>query len=106
MDSAQEKNIEQNAPASGPEHPAADLEKNETATSLQRVVSGAPYSVFSDAMKMWIIFLVSVSALISPFAATTYYPALNVLSDVLHVTPTMTNVSITTYMVRQPSQIC
>ena len=48
---------------------------------------------------MWITFLVSVSALISPFGATTFYPALNVLSDVLHVTPTMTNISITTYMV-------
>jgi hypothetical protein len=102
MEATQEKGIEKNTEASTSKDAAAavDLEKNATDGSLQRVVSGPPYSVFSDAMKMWIIFLVSVSALISPFAATTYYPALNVLSDVLHVTPTMTNVSITTYMVR------
>lgn len=76
-----------------------DMEINEMGTVLRQEVSGPPYSVFSSPMKIWIIFLVSVSALISPFGATTYYPALNVLTDVLHITPTMTNISITTYMV-------
>jgi hypothetical protein len=80
----------------------ADVEKNAAGTSLRREVSGPPYSVFSNSMKLWIIFLVSMSAVISPFAATTYYPALNIMSDVLHVTPTMTNISITTYMVSLP----
>jgi hypothetical protein len=83
-----------------------DIEKDANdRPSLQRQVSGPPYSIFSPAMKMWIIFLVSISALISPFAATTYYPALNVLSDVLHISPTMTNISITTYMVWQHPNI-
>lgn len=85
---------------------AIDIERNVTGTPLQREVSGPPYSIFSPAMKMWIIFLVSISALISPFAATTYYPALNVLADVLHVTPAMTNISITTYMVSLSFEIC
>lgn len=77
-----------------------DIEKNAAAMPpLQREASGPPYSIFSRRMKAWIIFLVSLSAVISPFAATTYYPALNVMSDVLHVTPTLTNISITTYMV-------
>lgn len=76
-----------------------DVEKNAPGRSLQRQVSGPPYSVFSNRMKMWIIFLVSISAVISPLAATTYYPALNVMSDILDVTPTLTNISITTYMV-------
>jgi hypothetical protein len=75
---------------------------NEKKHPLVREISGPPYSIFGPGTKMWIIFLVSISALISPFAATTYYPALNVLSDVLHVTPTMVNISITTFMVRKP----
>ncbi|KAF1948790.1 MFS general substrate transporter [Byssothecium circinans] len=80
---------------------AKDIEKNAEETALQRQVSGPPYSIFTPGQKMWIVFLVSVSALISPFGATTFYPVLNVLSDVLHVTPTMTNISITTYMIAQ-----
>lgn len=77
-----------------------DIEKNEPQASLERQVSGPLYSVFSKGMKIWTICLVSVSALISPFGATTFLPALNVMSDVLHVTPTQVNISITTYMVR------
>ena len=76
-----------------------DIQENEKRHSLVREISGPPYSIFGSGTKLWIIFLVSISALISPFAATTYYPALNVLSDVLHVSPTMVNISITTFMV-------
>jgi len=76
--------------------------EGEGGIALQRQVSGPPYSVFTQAEKIWIISLVSTSALISPFGATLFYPVLNVLSDVLHVTPTMTNISITTYMVELP----
>ncbi|KAF9736295.1 hypothetical protein PMIN06_008270 [Paraphaeosphaeria minitans] len=78
-----------------------DVEKGAEEVTLQRTVSGPPYSIFTPRMKLWIIFLVSVSALISPFGATLFYPVLNVLSDELHVTPTKTNIAITTYMIAQ-----
>ncbi|KAF2132862.1 MFS general substrate transporter [Dothidotthia symphoricarpi CBS 119687] len=78
-----------------------DLERINADEVLQREISGPPYSAFSSGMKAWIIFLVSVSALISPFGATTVLPALNVLSDVLNITATQTNISITTYMIAQ-----
>ncbi|CAO2656604.1 Nn.00g054070.m01.CDS01 [Neocucurbitaria sp. VM-36] len=78
-----------------------DVEKHGLPPTLQRQVSGPPYSVFGKGMKIWIIFLVSVSALISPFGATTFLPALNVMSDVLDITPTQVNISITTYMIAQ-----
>jgi len=78
------------------------LEKEKTKNSVARDTPGPPYTIFGPWTKAWIIFLVSLSALISPFAATTYYPALNVLSDVLHISPTMVNISITTYMVKLP----
>jgi hypothetical protein len=75
-------------------------EKNGRPHELQRQVSEAPYTIWGPGAKTWIIFLVSVSALISPFGATTFFPAMNVLTDVLHITPTQLNISITTYMVR------
>jgi hypothetical protein len=87
------------APVSEKELEIRDVESGESEHALQRQASGPPYSVFTKAEKIWIITLVSTSALISPFGATLFYPVLNVLSDVLHVTPTMTNISITTYMV-------
>lgn len=64
------------------------------------VASEPPHSVFTKGMKIWIVFLVSISALISPFGATTFLPALNILSDVLAITPAQVNISVTTYMVR------
>jgi hypothetical protein len=80
-----------------------DLEKAGLRPDLERIVSEPPWSVFSKRMKIWIIFLVSISALISPFGASMFLPALNVLSDVLDITPTQVNISITTYMVSVPS---
>ena len=82
-----------------------DVEKNGPHKTLQRQVSGPPYSVFSKGMKIWIIFLVSISALISPFGAATVLPALNVLTGVLDITPTKANISVTTYMVRAHTSV-
>ncbi|KAH9835065.1 putative transporter AQR1 [Teratosphaeria destructans] len=68
---------------------------------LERVISGPPYTIFSPASKLFIVITVSLSALISPFGATTFYPALDVLADELHVTPSLINLSLTTYMIAQ-----
>jgi hypothetical protein len=81
------------------EKAALRLEKAALRPDLERQLSEPPWSVFSKGMKIWIIFLVSISALISPFGASMFLPALNVLSDVLDISPTQVNISITTYMV-------
>ncbi|KAF1938015.1 MFS general substrate transporter [Clathrospora elynae] len=78
-----------------------DVEKVVWPGTQEGHVSEPPFSVFSKSMKIWIIFLVSISALISPFGATTFLPVLNVLSNVLDITPTQANISITTYMIAQ-----
>jgi hypothetical protein len=70
-------------------------------TTLSRVSSEAPYTIFSRSTRVFILFMVAVSALISPFAATLYYPALNPLAEQLHVSSSLINLSITTYMVRK-----
>lgn len=76
-----------------------DHHEDEHENELTRVPSGPPYSAFSPKSKMIIVALVSVSALISPFGATTFYPALNVFAKQLNVSPAMVNLSLTTYMV-------
>ncbi|KAH7564316.1 hypothetical protein BM1_01363 [Bipolaris maydis] len=78
-----------------------DVEDNVTSEVVQQRVSEEPYSVFSEGMRRWIIALVSVSALISPFGAAMVFPALNILADVLKITPTQANISLTTYMIAQ-----
>jgi len=80
---------------------AIDLEQNATGAPLDRVPSGPPYSIFSPRAKTFILVLVSISSLISPFGATTFYPALDVLAAQLHVTPSQINLSLTTYMIAQ-----
>ncbi|KAF2998211.1 hypothetical protein E8E13_005060 [Curvularia kusanoi] len=60
-----------------------------------------PYTVFSPASRRWIMIMVSISALTSPFGATTYLPAINTLAGVLSITPSQINVSIATYMIAQ-----
>lgn len=75
-----------------------DLEKDAATQDLSRVVSGPPYTIFSHRTKLFIVAAVSISSLISPFGATTFYPALNVLAADLHVTPSLINLSLTTYM--------
>lgn len=70
----------------------------EASVSLSKTQSNQPYTIFSERAKLTIVIMVSISALISPFAATLYYPALNALAAALDVTPALINLSITTYM--------
>jgi hypothetical protein len=69
--------------------------------ALSRVPSEPPFTIFNQKTRIFIVFMVAVSALISPFAATLYYPALNPLAQELHVSSSLINFSITTYMVLQ-----
>lgn len=69
--------------------------------ALSRTVSGPPYSIFTPRAKIFTVIAVSISSLISPFGATTFYPALDVIANDLGVTPTLINLSLTTYMIAQ-----
>ena len=90
----------ESAEAAEPED-AGQLPGKETglSTSISRQTTGPPYSIFSKRTKMFILVMVSFSSLISPFGATTFYPSLDILAKDLHVTPSLINLSLTTYMV-------
>lgn len=83
-------------------HDEAEPQQNAMMPTLSRTTTGPPYSIFSHKAKIFIVMSVSLSSLISPFGATTFYPALNVLAADLHVTPSLINLSLTTYMVCPP----
>jgi hypothetical protein len=57
------------------------------------------YSIFSKNEKIGIIIIASWAAFFSPVSSNIYFPALNDLADDLHVTDSLINLTITSYMV-------
>ena len=58
-----------------------------------------PFSIFSRSEKTFVIIMASLAALFSPLSANIYYPALTVLAKDLNVSDTLTNLTITSYLV-------
>lgn len=75
---------------------AHDLEAIRTAES-----TGPPYSVFTLKEKRLIIFLTAWAGFFSPLSANIYFPALNALAADLHVSNSLINLTLTSYMIFQ-----
>ena len=91
-------------PTTTPPETSEEEDRNDDLLELQRTVTGPPYSIFTPRAKIFIVVAVSISSLVSPFGATTFYPALDVIARDLGVTPTLINLSLTTYMVCESTQ--
>ncbi len=64
------------------------------------------YTVFDKRQKQFIIFMASLGAFFSPLSGNIYYPALNSMAASVHVSGSLINLTITSYMVYAlPSQI-
>lgn len=77
---------------------------NETPAALEkayRVQSGPVYSVFTKRQKNFIVYMVAMAGFFSPLSANIYFPALNPLAQDLHVSSSLINLSLTSYMVFQ-----
>jgi multidrug resistance protein len=59
------------------------------------------HSIFPRRMHIFIIVMAAACGLISPLSGNIYFPALNPLSRDLHVSSSLINVSLTTYMIVQ-----
>ncbi|KAI0173284.1 MFS general substrate transporter [Hypoxylon sp. FL1284] len=81
--------------SSSSEDAAEDVE------NLSRVPSGPAYSVFTQPMIRWIVFMCFVSAFVSPLTANIYFPALPVIANELGVSINQINLTLTTYMIFQ-----
>ena len=84
-----------------PELIPPDVEAQVTAATLSRTISEKPYTVFSPRMKWFIVTMTSLASFFSPLSGQIYFPVLPILTKVYKITPSQTNVSITTYMIFQ-----
>lgn len=58
-----------------------------------------PYSIYSQRTKTFLIISVSFMAIISPLSSAVYLPAVPQIGHDLNVSPSLINLTITTYMV-------
>ena len=68
----------------------------------QQVAAEKDYSTWSIQQKRFLVFMGSGAAFFSPLAANIYYPIFNVLARDFHVSNTLINLTVTTYMVSLP----
>ncbi|CAG8071320.1 unnamed protein product [Penicillium salamii] len=59
------------------------------------------YSVFSDGQRRFIVFMASWAGFFSPVSSQIYFPALNTLAKDLHVSNSLINLTLTSYMIFQ-----
>ena len=59
----------------------------------------ARYSTFSNRQKKYIIVTAALASTFSPLSANIYFPALNSVAKDLHISASLINLTITTYMV-------
>lgn len=60
------------------------------------------YSVFTVSQRRYIVFMASWAGFFSPVSSQIYFPALNTLAKDLHVSNSLINLTLTSYMVRFP----
>jgi len=58
-----------------------------------------PYSTFTKWQKSGIVFLTGYTAMFSPLSSFIYYPAITPISESLHVSIELINLTITSYLV-------
>jgi hypothetical protein len=61
-----------------------------------------PYSVFTHNEKRLITMCVGLSQFFSPISGQIYFPSLNAIATDLHVSNSLVNLTITTYLVNNP----
>ncbi|KIW10411.1 hypothetical protein PV08_11374 [Exophiala spinifera] len=78
-----------------------DVEAHTTAATLSTTISPKPYTVFSPGMKWFIVIMTTMASFFSPLSGQIYFPVLPILTKVYKITPSQTNISITTYLILQ-----
>jgi multidrug resistance protein len=69
--------------------------------NLAPIPSGPPHSAFSPGKRKFIVFMAAFAGFFSPLSANIYFPALNTLSKDLHVSSSLINLTLTSYMIFQ-----
>lgn len=77
--------------------PQKDL--SSTAKEVDSSTLAAPYSQFTKAQKRLIVSIITFAATFSPLSSFIFFPAINALSQSLHVSVQKINLTITSYMI-------
>lgn len=62
-------------------------------------VADVDYSAFTISQRRFIVFMASWAGFFSPVSSQIYFPALNTLAQDLHVSNSLINLTLTSYMV-------
>lgn len=81
-------------------HPESGQHVNEGTRSGD--LADVDYSVFTVSQRRYIVFMASWAGFFSPVSSQIYFPALNTLAKDLHVSNSLINLTLTSYMVRLP----
>ena len=76
------------------EHPATDATVDSAMNSSREV-----YTILGKKQKRFIVAMASLGAFFSPLSGNIYYPALNSMATSVHVSGSLINLTITSYMV-------
>lgn len=84
-----------------PANTVTDLEsaRDQNAGRHDGAVADTEYSVFTVSQKRYIVFMASWAGFFSPVSSQIYFPALNTLARDLHVSDSLINLTLTSYMV-------
>ncbi|KAI9689750.1 MAG: hypothetical protein M1822_009632 [Bathelium mastoideum] len=89
--------------ASNEHHVQAD-EKKETANNVNAIhrMDDKPYSIFTHNEKRIIVVCAGACAFFSPISSQIYFPSLDTIATDLHVSSSLVNLTITTYLESAP----
>ncbi len=79
--------------------PTARDEGAQTLRAERTTTTGQLHTVFTKNQKRFIVFMASWAGFFSPVSGQIYFPALNALSEDLHVSNSLINLTLTSYMV-------
>jgi hypothetical protein len=76
-----------------------EILQSEKSTPRDTQSKDEPYSIYSQKTKTFLIISVSFMGIISPLSSAVYLPAVPQIAHDLNVSPSLINLTITTYMV-------
>ncbi|KAJ9317094.1 hypothetical protein DTO271D3_2833 [Paecilomyces variotii] len=86
------------------QEPKQEHDGTQNNAELQPTVSrrsAVEYSIFSKSQIRYIVFIASWAGFFSPLSSQIYFPALNTLANDLHVSNSLINLTLTSYMIFQ-----
>ncbi|KAJ6172531.1 hypothetical protein N7470_001598 [Penicillium chermesinum] len=74
---------------------------NDDVGNHSEAVGDVDYSIFPSSQRRFIVFMASWAGFFSPVSSQNYFPALNTLAKDLHVSNSLINLTLTSYMIFQ-----